>query len=375
MRTTRHLKRDSPSLSSQRRPAAPPHPLLALQQSAGNQAVVRHLARFASPEEERVEEVMEKLAHGRQTLYAAMKRAPDEEERRKHRVALRAFDAPWLKRLRALGTSKQHPDPTVQDMVLAALQLEAIANAEGALMDAKDAETVARAEFNPYSKRDWCGMFAAEKFLRSNLDEDLKMDYLHVDNVVDYFTYRYGWGEDARIKKWIHAEDAWHELRDYHEARGSVRQWLTADEIQRGGELDVRAGDIAVIDHGVPGDANHIVMVHSYDPQSRRLNTIAGNDGGFEVENPEQPHKGPRDDDHQALEAAAGTPLSEAWSGHRVGMHTHDLGAQPTESRMRELRRRGRRPVRVFAVGRPSIVDFEDHRYDSTSRKFPPATR
>jgi len=30
--------------------------------------------------------------------------------------------------------------------------------------------------------------------------------------------------------------------------------------------------------------------------------------------------------------------------------------------------------VNVFGVGRPSIVDFEEHRYDSASRKGPPAT-
>jgi hypothetical protein len=29
--------------------------------------------------------------------------------------------------------------------------------------------------------------------------------------------------------------------------------------------------------------------------------------------------------------------------------------------------------VRIYGIGRPSIVDLEDHRYDSTSARRPPA--
>ena len=77
---------------------------------------------------------------------------------------------------------------------------------------------------------DWCGFFAMENYLQSNLDSDLKRGFFHVTNVEHYFTYRYAFGErdDTRVMKWIYAEDSWHELQAYHTARGSLRTWLNA---------------------------------------------------------------------------------------------------------------------------------------------------
>ena len=331
-----------------------PHPLLALQQSAGNQAVVRHLARFRNPEEEDVEPVMERLATGRHPLFISMQLAPDEEERRRRTLALRHFDAPWLAKLRALGTSKAHPNPTVQDMVLAAIQLEAVATAEGALRSPEDAHETACNEVEMRRDLNWCGFFAVEKFLQSDLDRELKSGYFHVKNVHDYFRYRYAFGPQARVKKWIHAEDQWHALDEYHAQRGSKRQWLTNEDLQSGDALDIRAGDVALLDHEADGRPNHIVMVHSYDPQTRHLRTIGGNDRGYQVDH--RAERGPVNDEIAELEDASGLPLRKRQAGTpKVGMRLPDL-------------------VNVFGVGRPSIVDFEEHRYDSASRKGPPAT-
>ncbi|MDA0181489.1 hypothetical protein OJ997_14385 [Solirubrobacter phytolaccae] len=363
-------RRESEVAAQRRREPPPPHPLLALQQSAGNQAVVRHLARFAEPELD-TEQVMERLAYGRQTLFAAMRSAKDEKERRLRTMALRAFDAPWLARLRAAGTDKQHPDPDVQDMVLAALQLEAISTAEGVLRDPEDAARITKDSVGmrddhlpPKEKYDWCGFFAVDKFMESDLDRELKAGYFHVANVYAYFTYVYG----KRVPQWIYADDAWHETREYHKLRGAERRWLTAEDMECQEELDIRPGDLALVDHSWGGRGDHIVMVHSFNPQTRVLHTIGGNDSGLQVDTRKGEHA-PANEKEGRLEDATGTPLRTYRKGDdRVGMREYDLAHQPDVTE----RTRDYTKIRIAAIGRPSIVDFENHRY--SGEEFPPAT-
>lgn len=358
------------AVAAQRRAPQSPHPLLALQQGAGNQAVARQLARFAGPDaEEDVEQVMERLARGRQTLFAAMRAAKDEQERRRRTMALRAFDAPWLAKLRALGTDKRHPDPDVQDMVLAALQLEAIATAEGVLRDPANAASITKNAVGMNDDRlkvkyDWCGFFAVDKFIKSNLDRELKSGYFSVGDVYDSFGYVYG----DRVKRWIHADGAWHELREYHKLRGAERQWLTADEMECRERLDIRPGDVALVDHSWGGRGDHIVMVHSFDPQTRVLHTIGGNDSGLQVDTRKGTHA-PANARQGRLEDATGTGLRTYRKGdERVGMREYDLAHQPDITE-----RDGKYDkVRIAAIGRPSIVDFENHRYEGG--ELPPAT-
>ena len=212
---------------------------------------------------------------------------------------------------------------------------------------------------------DWCGFFAMENYMLSNLDKDLKRGFFHVDNVEDYFNYKYAFGEwkYPRVMKWIYAEDDWHDLRDYHAARGSERTWLTHADIADGGSLDIRPGDIALIDHSGSKAADHIVMVHSYDMTTNTLFTIGGNDGGYIVDTRATPTapKGSRRRRGQAREPRGRDRPAAAAGGSEghVGVGSHDLDSK------------GR--VRIYGIGRPSIVDFEDHRYDSTDAKRPPA--
>ena len=313
-----------------------------------------------------------------------MQGAADETTRRTRTVALRAFDAPLLAEIRRFVTSPatrfQHPDATVQDGVLAAVQLEAIANAEGDLADPAEAHERSWRAAGMAASFDWCGFFAMENYLQSNLDEDLKRGFFHVTNVEHYFTYRYAFGprKDTRVMKWIYAEDAWHDLQAYHTARGSLRTWLDAATLDAGGTLDIRAGDIVLIDHSGSGSADHIVMVHSYDMTTNTLFTIGGNDGGYEVDT-RATHTAPRGETdpqrekREQLEGATGQPLRPGGSGGHVGVGSFDLDDQPSLDEVTRDRGRGRRRVRIYGVGRPSIVDLEDHRYDSTSARRPPA--
>jgi hypothetical protein len=328
--------------------------------------------------------LMRDLADGRRPLFAAMTAATTDADRRARTVALRAFDGPFLSEIRGVAvnpaTRYQHPDAAVQDGALAAVQLDAVANAEGYLASPADAHQRSRESAGMGANFDWCGFFAMENYMLSDLDSDLKRGFFHVTNVEHYFTYRYAFGrrDDTRVMKWIYAEDDWHDLREYHTSRGSLRTWINAAAIFGGGTLDIRAGDIVLIDHSGSGAADHIVMVQSWDPTTHTLFPIGGNDGGYEVDtrptHEAPPGELPTDrEKRERLEAATGQPLRPGSAGGHVGVGSHDLGSQPNPAALDADRARGRQRVRIYGIGRPSIVDFEEHRYDSTDERRPPA--
>src|SRR2546423_12145385 len=175
-------------------------------------------------------------------------------------------------------------DPAGRDAVLAAIQLEAASDAEGDLL--KNSEEVHRRVAHAAGMgldSAWCGMFTVDHFRHSGMDSDLAAGFLHVDNVHDYFTYRHS-RNPRRVPKWIWADHAWHDLHTYHDERGSVRTWIEQSRMGAGGQLDIRPGDVALIDVGRDGTANHIVKVSSYDPATNTLLTIGGNDAGHVID-------------------------------------------------------------------------------------------
>jgi hypothetical protein len=302
-----------------------------------------------------------------------MSGAADDASRRTARLALLAYDRAHMPQLRALqqamGGRWNIADPAARDALLAAIQLEAAADAEGDLL--RDSEEVHRRVAQASGMgldSAWCGMFAADQYRRTGLDHDLAAGFLHVDNVHDYFTYRHD-RNPRRVPKWIWADRAWHDLHEYHALRGSVRTWLPGSTIGGGGALDIRPGDVALIDVGRDGTANHIVQVASYDPATSALITVGGNDAGYVVD-PHAPAGAagppPPGADGRA-EATTGQSLKGGhWgrgaAGGHVGVSVHDV------------RVTDRKPCAIFGVGRPSLVDFEDHRYDrGTNLRRPPA--
>lgn len=305
--------------------------------------------------------LMASLQQERQPLVDQMNAATTAADRRTAMEALRDTDRPKLDELRQLTSHRsnrwEHSDPTVQDAILAAIQLEATFNAE-ADMDEPNAD-VHRASYRTAgmaASHDWCGFFASREYIRSSLDSDLKKGFFHVNNVVDYFTYRYN--RSRRIRKWIYASDDWHTVEDFHNQRGSLRQWLNTETIQTAASLDIRPGDIVLMDHQSDGNPDHIVMVHTWNPTDNRLITIGGNDGGYQVDqNPDHPaprgESEARQEEREELEEASGRPLRRGSRGGHVGIR-----AVPQ--------------VKIFGIGRPSIVDFEDHTYSATNSRQAP---
>lgn len=322
--------------------------------------------------------LMEDLANGRTPLAATMNNAANESDRRTAMVALHNFDTPRLTELRQITANRsnrwQHPNAQVQDGVLAAIQLDAVFNAEGYLNNPQNAHTDSARTVGMGEDLEWCGFFVAQNYITSNLDRDLARGFFATENVVNYFTYNY----EGRVQKWIFADGQWQELRTYHDNRSSLRTWIDAGGLQAS-ELDIRPGDVVLVDWHGSDRPDHIQMVQSWNPQSRELFYIDGNGGGYIVDNhPRNPQAASHEPLNESeTEAATGRNLTTGGAEGHVGVGMHDLNDQPDPDAVHRDPARARRHARVFGVGRPSIVDFEDHYYDHsrTIPQIPPRPR
>jgi hypothetical protein len=165
---------------------------------------------------------------------------------------------------------------------------------------------------------DWCGMFVASSYFKgAGLASQLRAGFYHVNNVKDFFQYEQAHNPD-RSPSSIWADGQWSGLREYHQARGSSRQWTTRATIQaalKGGQSpDIRSGDTCLIDHGGGNNPVHIVMVESYDATTKILVTIEGNTYGVVADGDRAEHV---DDDH-LKDSARG-------NGTAAGIHERDM--------------------------------------------------
>jgi hypothetical protein len=102
------------------------------------------------------------------------------------------------------------------------------------------------------------------------------------------------------------------------------------------------------------------VMVRAYDPATSTVFLIGGNDSGMRVDNKKTGPFEPADPDNptktERLEASLGQGLKGGKKGGvGVGLIDLDKGSG----------------ARLYGLGRPSIVDFEDHRYAPRDAKAP----
>jgi hypothetical protein len=312
----------------------------------------------------RKEQAFKDFAARRQPRFDAMTGAADPAARHTAIVALSTFDSGELPTLldmqKALGGEWDIDDPASRNAVLAAIQLAAATDAQGQLL-ASSADVHDRvqkaAKMGP--NFDWCGFFAEDHYVRAHMDDDLRAGFFHTNNIEDYFHYVYDRNPD-RIKKWIWDGDAWQELHAYHVTRGAERKWLDYATLSAGGALDIQPGDTVLVDVGLDGTPNHIVMAVSYDPATNTLVSIGGNDSGLVVVPPGTPKPTGADDKRDKAEAATGLDLQKGPAGGHVAVGVHDVKAT------------GRTRGAIFGVGRPSLVDFEDHVYATKPLDKPP---
>lgn len=318
------------------------------------------------------ERLMEDVADVVLPLAAGIDAATSSSKRRTSMMEMHAKTADLLARIAILRQGSErwkHPNPAVQDSILAALQLQVMFRAEAYFTSSTDQEAPGGAHYDAYTtmggakNANWCGMFVSINYLYGNFDSDLKNGFRHVKNVVDYFNYIYH-NNPKRLKKWIYVDDRWQELRAYHESRGSLRQWIDAGSIASAEGLDIQPGDIVLLDNDNDDQPNHIVMVHTWNPTTKMLFTIGGNDGGYQVDQ-KSGRSGPTEGDEATMrpreqaEQALDQPLRRGDEGTHVGIKAIDVTKTSAT-------------VRVFGIGRPSIVDFEDHTYHTENPKTPP---
>jgi hypothetical protein len=202
---------------------------------------------------------------------------------------------------------------------------------------------------------DWCGMFAAANMFRgAAFDKDLRMAFAHTDNVNDFFQYTAD-VNPSRAPLSVFADGQWWSVKEYHAARGAMRKWVVGPSAA----TDIRPGDIALIRHwgvrGEDGIANHIVMVESYDPASGKLVSIEGNVS--EGVRPDGTGAAQRKDDGK-LKSSSQSPTSTVVE---VRDMKNEKDLTPGAGAGGVYQERGHKTI--YAIGRPSLVDFEDHEY------------
>ena len=186
-------------------------------------------------------------------------------------------------------------------------------------------------------------MFSGDHLIKASLDEDLRHGFLSTYSLEDFFTYHYDQFPE-RVTKWIWDDDGWQELRAHHSARGALRRWLPRSEMSAGGALDIRPGDVVLIDPDRKGAADHIVLAASYDPATNTLVTIGGNDSGFVLMGPKDKEPG-ADAKLDTAEAATGLELKPGGGGKvAVGVHQVTPDGKQAGGRLRR---------RAAVAGRP----------------------
>ena len=317
--------------------------------------------------------------------------------------ALRALTG-WSESLGTLDATKEllAATATAQDATLAILQAQSVlsaratfrTNMEGvskadaekskrprAAIDEvfKDAGMGDRASVDSEKNRifDWCGMFVVASMYRGGgIDEELRSGYLHVNNVKDTFQYKQR-SNAKRAPASIWADGAWYGLKEYHESRGSARRWTPKADIAAAvvadTPVDIRPGDVALIDHRGGSSPSHIVMVESYDADTHTLVTIEGNIHGIKADTEGKAER---------LESDDSFYKAGKYTQTGTGVHVRDLtttskatkAAHPKEAvKPPKGAQAARSGATVFGVGRPSFVDFEEHEY--ATNKVPEALR
>jgi len=324
-------------------------------------------------------ELLARFHAERTPLAERMNQAPNEQERRRLRDELHQLDDRYLQQLAQYpaGTRYQHDDAGVRSSVVAALQLRAAYFAESRLGHSDEGRRDAEGHLGGLRASGpgveggaaWCGAFANAQHGRSGMDSDLGRAFMHTTNAENFFRYRH----NGRNPGWIRADGTWHHVREFHQSRGSERQWWDAEAVRAHQQVTPQAGDVVLIDHSGSAAANHVAMVHSYDPSTHRLTMIDGNGGGFVVD-----HRR-RDGDHGAAasdpnrahaEAAAGGQSLRRGGAGDVTMSVRDLDNEPTTDQVNaDVARVSGNPgarrqhSRIYGLGRMSAVDYEDHEY------------
>ncbi|MEO3389001.1 hypothetical protein [Mesorhizobium sp. CAU 1741] len=276
-----------------------------------------------------------------------------------------------------------HNDKVVHHLGLAAARAYQLLNLATA-----DASATVHREENIAAGVNWCGYALANMMKAGGMDKAHTALFANTQGLLDYGSYYtldiYGASRPrARVTKML---PSGLDIRDAHSARRSQRRIVLWPEIQRETPLDIAPGDIVLVDHDAGGGPDHIQIVYHWHPAQRVLTTIDGNGGSFVLRSVLERQFGAQLRPNVHFRPAPTTPaagsavapatkqqhlraldgLDVLWpmpqAGYvSIGCHVLTAAGQvnppaPTSTAPHS---------RVFAIIRPSIMDFEHHRYQN----------
>ena len=237
---------------------------------------------------------------------------------------------------------------------------------------------------------EWCGATLAYAFKTAGMDSFHTGKFYHVDPLLDYGSYGsltvYGAAKNPTQITRVLPE--MRDLRDVHKERGMQRKVTLWPDLQSGRALDILPGDIVLFDRTLTGGADHIQLVMSWHPAERVLVVLDGNGKSFVLRSvlekqygtnlkagvhyavaSEQPEGAYRISKAQKVrwlnqfhKMDVLWPISS--SGY-VGVTCHKLTADGQSNPENDTSNNPH--ARVFAIIRPSLMDFEHHRYQTDS--------
>jgi hypothetical protein len=342
----------------------------------------------------------------------------DNENRRKMTVSTYQATKPFLDPLKDI--TKDRParykceNQSVEDAILAALQLEIVFNAENTLASPDNARADSATAVGMDKSIEWCGAFVAKSYLESEVVDKMKVGFPSTERLEAFFHYDQYIGNEPM---WVLDEGDWKQLQEYHHKRGSERKWIDDKTIfanGKSGTLDIRPGDVVLLDNNpnkraevevevaddkdptkkkkvtktykydeipaggtikrvIEGEkADHVQMVQSWNPATRELFVIEGNSSGYIIDT-DSAHPaiaGESEADRkkrEEIEAATGKKLTKGKDFSHVAVGMNDLADQPDPSKLK-----AGRSARVYGIGRLSIVDFENQTYDNSPKNKKP---
>lgn len=276
-----------------------------------------------------------------------------------------------------------HSNRVVQPLGIAAANAHALLH-----MPTDTATSAVRAAEGVAADVDWCGYALSYLMKAAGLDKPHTVLFPNTLGLLQFGSYYtldiYGAPQQRqRVTKLMPAGT---DIRDVHSARGSPRRITPWSELQAGTPLDIVPGDIVLVDNRKGGGPDHIQIVWRWHPGPRVLTTIDGNGGSFVLRSHLQQKFGLNLQPNVHFRPTTTTPLPGStvsteekrhfietldgmdvlWpmpsAGYvSVGCHLLTAAGQvnpptPTSEAPHS---------RVFAIIRPSVVDFESHSYQN----------
>lgn len=275
---------------------------------------------------------------------------------------------------------------------LAAIQLKVVFAAEQDLESGNDSNIKRDSPNYGGNEDNWCGAFLGQKY-KDGLSEKFKTMFGGVGGMQNFFTYQ-------GMPKILDDDGKPISVQDYHKKNGSERQWIKStvikDSKDKNTDMDIRPGDIVLLDYKGGDNADHIQMVLGWDPEKRKLFTIDGNGGGYTIKKSSSTGNEKNEDEKiKEVEKFTGYDLGKGPGSGHIGVGVKDLNdmADPSDIKKRfpsykygkcqdnvykkghkdecdELYKKlyGERKEKewiIVGIGRPSIEDFKIHTYSN----------